>query len=124
MAGKLFFISSYNFIQSPHHIEYPKMAQMSICLNGIRIIEEGDILKNEILRYQRIRDLREDKDLSQKDIAQYLNIKQNTYSRYETNERNMSLEIIGKLADYYHTSVDYLMGRTDNSVPYKSKHIK
>jgi len=97
---------------------------MSICLNGIRIIEEGDILKNEILRYQRIRDLREDKDLSQKDIAQYLNIKQNTYSRYETNERNMSLEIIGKLADYYHTSVDYLMGRTDNSVPYKSKHIK
>lgn len=76
-------------------------------------------MRNEILKYQRIRDLREDKNLSQKDIAQYLNIKQNTYSRYETNERNMPLEIINKLADYYNTSVDYLMGRTDDPNPYK-----
>ena len=79
------------------------------------------MLKNEILKYQRIRDLREDGDFSQKDIALYLNINQNTYSRYETNARNIPLEVIGKLADYYNTSVDYLMGRTDNPVPYEDK---
>ena len=76
------------------------------------------ILKNEILKYQRIRDLREDKDLSQKDVAQYLNIRQNTYSRYETNERNMPPEIMDKLADFYNTSVDFLMGRTDEKKPH------
>lgn len=75
-------------------------------------------LKNEILKYQRVRDLREDGNFSQKNVALYLNIKQNTYSRYETNERNMPLEIIDKLADYYNTSVDYLMGRTDERKPY------
>ena len=75
-------------------------------------------MKYEILKYQKIRDLREDNNLSQKNIAQYLNIKQNAYSRYETNERNMPLEIIGKLADFYGTSVDYLMGRTNDRNPY------
>lgn len=82
----------------------------------------GDFLKNEILKYKNIRDLREDKNLSQQDVALYLNIKQNTYSRYETDERSMPLDIINKLADYYDTSVDYLMGRTDEKAPYpKSK---
>jgi len=56
--------------------------------------------------------------LSQKDIAQYLNVRQNTYSRYESSERNIPLETIGKLADYYNTSVDFLMGRTDIEAPY------
>ena len=78
-------------------------------------------MKNEILKYQRVRDLREDKNLSQKDIAQYLNVKQNTYSRYETNARNIPLEIVDKLADFYNISVDYLIGRTDNPVPYERK---
>ena len=76
-------------------------------------------MRNEILKYQRIRDLREDRDLSQEEIAQYLNIKQNTYSRYETNDRTMPLDIMGQLADFYNTSVDYLMGRTDEMKPYK-----
>jgi len=62
--------------------------------------------------------LRMDKDLTQSDIAQYLRIKQNTYSRYETDERSMPLEVIDKLADYYGTSIDYLMGRTDEKTPY------
>ena len=75
-------------------------------------------LRSEILKYQKIRDLREDKNLSQKDVAQYLNIKQNTYSRYETNERSIPIEILEKLADYYNTSVDYLIGRTDETAPY------
>jgi len=75
-------------------------------------------MRNEILKYQRIRDLREDKDLSQEDIAQYLNIKQNTYSRYETSDRAIPLCILDQLADFYGTSVDYLMGRTDDAMPY------
>ena len=76
-------------------------------------------MRNEILKYQRIRDLREDRDLTQREIAEYLNIKQNTYSRYETNDRTMPLDIMGQLADFYNTSVDYLMGRTDEMKPYK-----
>ncbi|MCL2495166.1 MAG: helix-turn-helix domain-containing protein [Oscillospiraceae bacterium] len=75
-------------------------------------------MRNEILKYQRIRDLREDRDLTQSQIAQYLNIKQNTYSRYETNDRDVPLDVLARLADFYSTSVDYLMGRTDEPTPY------
>ena len=78
-------------------------------------------MRNEILKYQRIRDLREDRDLTQSEIAHYLNIKQNTYSRYETNDRDIPLDIMGQLADFYNTSVDYLMGRTDEKKPYGCK---
>ena len=98
------------------------MAYLSVYLNGIAYYQSrGDVLKDIILKYQRLRDLREDKDLSQKDIAHYLNIKQNTYSRYETSARNMPVDILGKLADYYNTSVDYLMDRTDNPNRYERK---
>ena len=76
-------------------------------------------MRNEILKYQRIRDLREDRDLTQREVAQYLHIKQNTYSRYETNDRDIPLDIMGQLADFYSTSVDYLMGRTDEQKPYQ-----
>ncbi|MBQ8249055.1 MAG: helix-turn-helix transcriptional regulator [Clostridia bacterium] len=62
----------------------------------------------------RIRDLREDSDLKQKDIAAYLNINQNTYSQYETGVRWLPLEALVKLADYYGVSTDYLLGLTDN----------
>lgn len=68
--------------------------------------------------YQRIRSLREDKDLTQTDIANYLHISQRTYSRYENDERAIPIEILSSLADYHHTSVDYLIGRTDNPIPY------
>ena len=78
-------------------------------------------MRYEILKYQKIRDLREDNDLSQKDIAKYLNVKQNTYSRYETNDVNIPIETLEKLADYYNTSVDYLLGRTDEKQPYPKK---
>lgn len=67
----------------------------------------------------RIRDLREDRDLTQKQIADYLNIKQNTYSQYETGTRQMPLEVLIALADFYHTSTDYLLGLTDCKEPYK-----
>ena len=80
-------------------------------------------MRNEILKHQRIRDLREDRDLSQKELAQYLNIKQNTYSRYETNDRAIPLDMICQLADFYNTSVDYLLGRTDEPKPYERKRV-
>lgn len=68
--------------------------------------------------YERIRNLREDKDLTQTNIANYLNISQRTYSRYENDERAIPIEILSQLADYHHTSVDYLIGRTDTKKAY------
>ena len=62
----------------------------------------------------RLRDLREDSDLKQQTLANYLNIKQNTYSQYETGLRQIPLNALCKLADYYGVCVDYLLGLTDN----------
>ena len=66
----------------------------------------------------RIRDLREDNDLTQQQVANYLNIRQNTYSQYETGSRQIPLEIIIAVANLYKTSTDYLLGITDNKTPY------
>ena len=66
----------------------------------------------------RIKILREDKDLTQKELSKFLNISQVAYSYYEINKRNIPLEILSKLADFYNTSVDYLIGRTDVKRPY------
>lgn len=67
----------------------------------------------------RIKDLREDRDLTQKEISQYLNISQIAYSYYEINKRSIPLEILSKLADFYNTSTDYLLYRTNEIKPYK-----
>ena len=72
--------------------------------------------------YMRIKDLREDNDLTQQTIADYLNIKQNAYSQYETGRRQIPLEALIKLARYYNTSVDYLLGLTDERKPYKRRY--
>lgn len=66
----------------------------------------------------RIRDLREDLDLTQKTIAQYLSCDQSLYSKYERGERALPLEYAERLAEYYKVSVDYLLGRTDVKTPY------
>jgi len=66
----------------------------------------------------RIKDLREDRDLTQKELADYLNITQAAYSYYESNKRSIPLELLIQLADYYNTSIDYLLYRTDNPKPY------
>lgn len=71
-----------------------------------------------ILYFQRLKDLREDKDLTQKDIAQFLNIHQTVYSRYERGFQNIPLEFLLKLADFYNTSTDYILGRTNEIKPY------
>ena len=69
----------------------------------------------------RIRDLREDRDLKQKDIAEYLQIHQTTYSDYELGNLNIPVIILHKLADFYGVSVDYLIGRTNVKEPYPKK---
>ena len=68
--------------------------------------------------YTRIRDLREDMDLRQKDIAGYLECTQVCYSHYEIGKRDIPTDVLIKLADYYKTSIDYLLGRTDIRKPY------
>ena len=63
--------------------------------------------------YRRIRDLREDHDLTQKQIAQILGMSQTGYSKYETGENDIPTQVLIKLADFYQTTTDYLLGRTD-----------
>ena len=65
----------------------------------------------------RIRDLREDRDLKQKQIADYLLCDQSLYSKYERGERPLPLDYADKLADFYGVSVDYLLGRTNVEKP-------
>ena len=69
----------------------------------------------------RIRDLREDRDLKQKEVAAYLMCDQSLYSKYEREERQLPLEYAEKLADFYGVSVDYLLGRTNTKTPYPKK---
>ncbi len=71
--------------------------------------------------YQRIRDLREDADLQQKDLAQYLHCSQVCYSYYELGRRDIPTEVLARLAKFYHTSTDYLLGMTDERRPYPRK---
>lgn len=67
----------------------------------------------------RIRDLREDADLTQSDLAQLLHIRQSTYSQYENGNRQLPLSVLIALAKFYNTSTDYLLGLTDEKAPYK-----
>lgn len=69
----------------------------------------------------RIRDLREDSDLKQRQIAEYLMCDQSLYSKYEREERPLPLEVAVKLAEYYGVSLDYLVGLTENKIPYPKK---
>ena len=71
------------------------------------------------MMFQKIKDLREDNDLKQKDIAKYLNCSQQAYSNYELGIRVIPPEIIIKLAEYYKTNTDYLLGLTNNKTYYK-----
>ena len=68
--------------------------------------------------YQRIRDLREDADLTQVKMAKILCCSQQLYSCYELGTRNVPSDVLIRLADYYNTSIDYLVGRTDEMRPY------
>ena len=67
----------------------------------------------------RIRDLREDRDLTQSQIADYLHVKQNTYSQYENGQRQISISALIALARFYQTSTDYILGLTEEKKPYR-----
>ena len=69
----------------------------------------------------RLRDLREDKDLNQKAVAELLNIHQTTYSDYELGRLNIPISALHTLADFYKVSIDYLLGRTNTKAPYPKK---
>lgn len=71
--------------------------------------------------FERLKNLREDRDLKQKDLAKLLNVSQNTYSQYENDVIALTAENAVKLALFYDTSVDYLLGLTDEKTPYKRK---
>lgn len=74
--------------------------------------------------YLRIKDARENKDLTQQELAEYLQCDQSLYSKYERGLREVPLQIMYKLARYYDTSIDYLVGLTDEKVPYPRKRYK
>lgn len=78
-------------------------------------------MRHEIMKYQNIRDLRNDHGYTQKEVAEYLNVKQNTYSQYEVGVLNYPVDVLCKLADLYKVSVDYLLGRTTVKTPYPPK---
>ena len=83
------------------------MIKSIVLINTIEVI---------FLYFRRLKDLREDHDLKQVDIAEHLGIKQTVYSRYERGFQTIPVEHLIKLADYYNVSVDYILNRTDNTV--------
>ena len=66
------------------------------------------------MMYQKIRDLREDRDLKQRELAEYLNCSQRAYSSYELGQRDIPTDVLIKLANFYNVSIDYLLGQTGN----------
>ena len=81
----------------------------------------GDVMRYEMLKYENIRNLRIDQGYTQKKVAEYLGVSQNTYSQYEIGILNYPIEVLEKLADFYEVSVDYLLGRTNTKTPYPKK---
>ena len=75
----------------------------------------------DIMYRNRLRDLREDRDLKQTALADYLQIHQTTYSDYELGKLNVPINVLHALADYYDTSIDYLLGRTPEKKPYRKR---
>lgn len=73
------------------------------------------------MNINRLKDLREDRDLNQKDIAKILNTTQQQYSKYELGIRLIPIDKLNVLADYYNTSTDYIIGRTNITKPYPKK---
>lgn len=71
--------------------------------------------------YKKVRDLREDKDLTQQELAAMLHLTQATYSRYETGDLDIPTGILIRLSKFYNVSIDYLLGQTDNPKPYDKK---
>ncbi len=73
------------------------------------------------MKNNRLRDLREDRDLKQKQVADLLQVHQTTYSDYELGKLNIPIPVLHALADFYGVSIDYLLGRTNQKEPYSNK---
>ncbi len=69
----------------------------------------------------RLKDIREDRDITQQELASYLRISQNTYSQYENGKRQLPIELLIRLAEYFHTSTDYILELTDCKTPYEKR---
>ncbi|MBQ7654075.1 MAG: helix-turn-helix transcriptional regulator [Clostridia bacterium] len=78
------------------------------------------IIGSEVV-YMRLKELREDNDLRQIDIAKKLNVLQNTYSQYENGQRQIPINLLINLSEFYKTSVDYILELTDEKKPYKRR---
>ena len=76
------------------------------------------------MNISRLKEIREDKDLNQSDIAKALGIKQQQYSEYEIGKRLIPINYLSDLADYYDTSIDYLLTKTDERKPYPKSILK
>ena len=85
------------------------------------MVSPGDDMRYEIMKFENIRSLRVDGGYTQKQIAEYLGVSQNTYSQYEIGILNYSVDTLIRLADFYNVSVDYLVGRTSSKKPYPPK---
>ena len=72
----------------------------------------------------RLKAIREDRDITQKTLSEFLNIKQNTYSQYENGQRQLPIDTLIKLAEYFDTSTDYILGLTDTSEKYPRAKIR
>lgn len=91
---------------------------MQYLILRLAILISGDMMRYEVLRFERIRNLRIDGGYTQQQIADLLHIRQNTYSQYEIGVLHYPIEVLMKLADFYGVSVDYLLGRTSVKTPY------
>ena len=76
------------------------------------------------MNISRLKEIREDKDLNQSDVAKALGIKQQQYSEYEIGKRLIPINYLSDLADYYDTSIDYLLSKTDERKPYNKSILK
>ena len=81
----------------------------------------GDDMRYEIMKYENIRSIRIDRGYTQKQIADYLGISQNTYSQYEIGVLNYPVDVVVKLAQFYHVSTDYLLGLTNQKESYPKR---
>ena len=85
------------------------------------MVNSGDVMRYEMMKFENIRSLRIDNGYTQKQIGEYLGISQNTYSQYEIGVLNYPVDVLMKLADLYDVSIDYLVGRTNTKKPYPKK---
>lgn len=76
------------------------------------------------MNISRLKEIRKDRDITQTEVAMYLGMKQQQYSEYEIGKRLIPVETLDKLADFYNTSIDYLVGRTDERKAYRKSILK